>query len=184
MRHHSIALLGIWTLESRVCSIWQCKKCACCLFCCYVYYSVPKIPWPGQKPCWVTGLHNSIFWVSCMGPQCSQIRHLHIKRPMGPGSIHFGLSLSQEHLRKPKSYNSCPSNDYHRSRPSLLITAAPAERERGAGPSHGKSNGTQSFTGGAFWLKEGLKMKLAIGTFIQVGPSTAKYSNFRTFSIK
>lgn len=117
MRHHSIALLGIWTLESRVCSIWQCKKCACCLFCCYVYYSVPKTHWPGQKPCWVTGLHNSTFWVSCMGPQYSQLRHLHIKRPMGPGSIHFGLSLSQEHLRKPKSYNSCPSNDYHRSRP-------------------------------------------------------------------
>lgn len=101
MRHHSIAPMGIWTLESRVCSIWQCKKCACCLFCCYVYYSAPKIPWPGKKACWVTGLHNSTFWVSCMGHQCSQLRHLHIKRPMGPGSIHFGLSLSQDIYRSP-----------------------------------------------------------------------------------
>ena len=113
-----------------------------------------------------------------MSPQCSQLRHLHIKRPMGPGSIHFGLSLSQEHLQKPKSYNSCPSNDYHRG------SVAPAEREPGVGPSHGKANGTHSFTGGAFWLKEGLKLKLAIGNFIQVNPSIAKYSNFRTFSIK
>lgn len=93
---------------------------------------------------------------------------------MGPGSIHFGLSLSQEHLQKPKSYNSCPSNDYHRRSPSLLITVAPAERELGIGPSHRKSNGTHSFTGEAFWLKEGLKMKLAIGNFIQVNPSIAK----------
>lgn len=61
----------------------------------------------------------------------------------GPRSVHFGLCFSQELLQKPEYYASClNNNDCHRSRPSLLITAAPNERNGAQSLPTGKAMGT------------------------------------------
>lgn len=84
MRHHSVALTLIYALRCGECPVWQCKagtRAVCFVAMCTVE-SQDTLNWKGA--CWGTGLHNSTFSLSCLGPQRPRLRCLSISQHVGP----------------------------------------------------------------------------------------------------